>query len=66
MPHKMNIMDNWDQVRKVMKHQHPELTDADLYYVQGNEDELYERISQRTKLSPEHIRTFIEGLHLAL
>jgi hypothetical protein len=66
MPHRMNIMDNWDQVRGVMKHQHPVLTDDDLFYEQGKEDELYERISRRIQLSPEHTRAFIERLHQAL
>lgn len=66
MPHRMNVMSNWDQVKPVLKHQHPELTEDDLHYEEGKEDELYERISHRTRLGVEHTRAFIERLHSAL
>lgn len=66
MSYRMSLADNWGQVRKVMKHQHPILTDEDLYYEVGKEDELYERISRRTQLSHQHTRAFIERLHQAL
>jgi hypothetical protein len=66
VPHRHNIQDNWQQVRSVLKHQHPNLTDEDLMYEVGREDELYHRISMRTHLSEEHTKEFIERLHFAL
>ena len=62
----INLSDNWDQVKSVMKHQHPALTDEDLAYEVGKEQELYERIGKRTQTSRENVRAFIERLHLAL
>lgn len=62
----ISLADNWDQVKPVLKHQHPQLTDEDLAYEVGKEEQLYERIGKRTLTSPEHVRAFIERLHLAL
>lgn len=62
----INLVDNWEQVKPVLKHQHPQLTDEDLAYEVGKEIELYERIGKRTLTSPDHVKTFIERLHLAL
>lgn len=66
MPHRLNIMDNWEQIKSVLKHQHHQLTEEDLRYEIGKEDELYDRIGKRLMASPDNIRTLIERLDLAL
>jgi len=66
MPHRLNIMDNWEQIKGVLKHQHHQLTEDDLRYEAGKEDELYDRIGQRLMASPENMRAMIERLDLAL
>lgn len=66
MPHRISIRDNWEQIKSVLKHQHPQLTEDDLRYEVGKEDELYERIGKRTLSSSTSVRTLIERLDLAL
>lgn len=53
---------NWNQVKGKLKSQYGELTDDDLMYSEGKEDELLGRIQEKTGESKEKIKEFIDEL----
>lgn len=50
---KLNINGNWDEKRGKLKQKFADLTDDDLKYTEGNEDELVGRIQQRLDVPKE-------------
>lgn len=50
---KLNINGNWDEKRGKLKQKFADLTDDDLKYSEGNEDELVGRIQQRLDVPKE-------------
>ena len=44
---KLQIKGNWNEVKGKLKQQYAKLTDDDLTYVEGKEDELLGRIQKR-------------------
>ena len=52
----------WDEVKERMKENNIELTDEDLAYKPGKEDELLERLQLKIKDSKEGIRKLIESI----
>jgi uncharacterized protein YjbJ (UPF0337 family) len=55
---------NWMLVKGKLKSQYAELTDDDLKYVEGKEDELIGRILKKTGESKEKINKFLDDLKL--
>lgn len=53
------IKGNWNQLKGKLKQEYGELSDDDLTYAEGKEDELIGRIQQKTGESKEKIREFI-------
>lgn len=53
---------NWNQAKGMLKQRWAELTDDDLLYEEGREDELVGRIQKKTGETKEQINSFIEGL----
>lgn len=53
---------NWNQVKGMLKQRWANLTDNDLLYEEGREDELVGRIQKRTGETKERINAFLEGL----
>ncbi len=52
---------NWNQVKGKLKQQYGELTEDDLAYERGKEDETLGRIQQKTGESKENIKRFIDN-----
>jgi hypothetical protein len=52
----------WDEVKEDLKENNIELTDEDLEYQPGHEDELLTRLEKKMKLSKERIRELIESI----
>lgn len=50
---------NWNITKGKLKQKYADLTDDDLQYVEGKEDELYGRIQKRTGQTREEIERFI-------
>ncbi|MEA5070924.1 MAG: CsbD family protein [Petrimonas sp.] len=50
----------WNELKGRVKKEWADLTDDDLMYVEGKEDELYGRIQSRTGRSRDEIRTWFE------
>ena len=53
---------NWNQIKGKLKQQYADLTDNDLLYVEGKEDELYGRLQERIGQSKEEMHSLLERL----
>jgi uncharacterized protein YjbJ (UPF0337 family) len=53
---------NWNEVKGKLKQRYGELSDDDLTYVEGKEDELLGRLQKKTGKSKEELRDEISKL----
>jgi uncharacterized protein YjbJ (UPF0337 family) len=53
--HELSIKGNWNIVKGKLKQKYGQLTDNDLEYVEGKEDELIGRIQKRTGLAKDKV-----------
>lgn len=58
------IKGNWNQLKGMLKQQYSDLSDDDLAYVEGKEDELLGKIQEKTGESKEKVKEFIDKLDL--
>jgi len=56
------IKGNWNVIKGKLKQQYADLTDDDLKYVEGKEDELLGRIQKSTGESKDKLKTWIDKL----
>ena len=61
MPNKLEWKGHWNQIKGKLKSKYGELTDNDLLYTEGKEEELLGRIQQRTGRTRQEIEKEIEG-----
>ena len=59
---KLELKGNWNEMKGKLKQKYAELTDDDLTFVEGKEDELLGRMQQRLGKSKDDLRREIEGL----
>ena len=57
---KLNLKGNWNIIKGKLKQSYGELTDDDLKYVEGQEDELVGRIQKRVGSTSAEIRHMLE------
>lgn len=57
---KLNLKGNWNVVKGKLKQAYGDLTDDDLTYVEGREDELVGRIQKRVGSTASDIRHLLE------
>ncbi len=60
---KLRIKGNWNEIKGKIKQQWGQLTDDDLMYQEGREDELLGRIQKKTGKTREEIVNYINNLH---
>lgn len=53
------IQGNWNQAKGKLKQQYAQLTDNDLMYEEGKEDELYGRLQKKLGVSREELQRTI-------
>ncbi len=53
---------NWNIVKGKLKQQYGDLTDDDLQYAEGKEDEVIGRIQKKTGKSKEEVKKFIDNI----
>jgi uncharacterized protein YjbJ (UPF0337 family) len=58
----MNLKGNWNEIKGKLKQKYGQLTDDDLTFAEGKEDELLGRLQKRLGRSKEDVRNEIEGL----
>ena len=56
------IKGNWNQIKGKLKQQWGDLTDDDLTYAEGKEDEMLGRIQKRTGASKDKLKDFIDNI----
>ena len=54
------IKGNWDKIKGSMKQKYAQLTDNDLMYIKGKEEELVGRIQKRLGMTKEAVELFIK------
>ena len=57
-----SIKGNWNEIKGKIKQKYGELTDDDLAFEEGKEDELYGRLQQKLGKSKDEVRKFIAEL----
>ncbi|MEM1327559.1 MAG: CsbD family protein [Bacteroidota bacterium] len=56
------VKGNWNQVKGQLKQKYGNLTDDDLAYEEGKEDEMLGRIQEKTGESKQSIKNWIDSL----
>jgi uncharacterized protein YjbJ (UPF0337 family) len=58
----LKIKGNWNEMKGKMKQQYANLTDDDLLYEKGKEDELLGRLQKKTGQTKDEIKKWIDKL----
>jgi uncharacterized protein YjbJ (UPF0337 family) len=59
---KREIKGNWEVLKGKLKQKYADLTDNDLLYVEGKEEELYGRLQKRLGKSKREVQDLISDL----
>jgi uncharacterized protein YjbJ (UPF0337 family) len=59
---RLSFKGNWDEIKGKLKQKYADLTDDDLTFIEGKEDELLGRLEKRTGKAREQLRKEIETL----
>jgi uncharacterized protein YjbJ (UPF0337 family) len=59
---KQQMKGSWNEVKGKLKQKYGQLTDDDLIYAEGKEDEMYGRLQQRLGKTKEEIKREIDNL----
>jgi uncharacterized protein YjbJ (UPF0337 family) len=59
---KLSIKGSWNELKGKLKQKYGQLTDDDLAFAEGKDDELYGRLQQKLGKTKEEIRREIEKL----
>jgi uncharacterized protein YjbJ (UPF0337 family) len=62
MATKLELKGNWNELKGKLKQKYGQLTDDDLSFSEGKEDELFGRLQQKLGKTKEAIRDEIENL----
>jgi uncharacterized protein YjbJ (UPF0337 family) len=60
-PTEQQIKGDWNQIKGKLKQKYADLTDDDLLYVEGKEEELYGRLQKRLGKTREEIRDLLNN-----
>jgi uncharacterized protein YjbJ (UPF0337 family) len=58
----LQIKGNWNEMKGKIKQQYADLTDNDLLYEEGKEDELYGRLQKHTGKTKDQVKEWIDKL----
>lgn len=56
MASNLRVKGNWNEIKGKLKQQYADLTDDDLTYVEGKEDELLGRLQKKTGRAQDELR----------
>lgn len=59
---KLELKGSWNEIKGKLKQKYAQLTDDDLTFAEGKDDELLGRLQQRLGKTKEEIRRELEGL----
>ena len=60
-PWKDKLRGNWNQIKGTIKQKYADLTDDDLLYVEGKEDELIGRLQKKTGETKETVQSWFNS-----
>jgi len=58
----LQLKGSWNEIKGKLKQQYADLTDDDLLYTEGKEDELYGRLQKKLGKSKEEVQKLINDL----
>ncbi|MCT1530976.1 CsbD family protein [Sphingobacterium daejeonense] len=58
----LDLKGKWNVLKGKVKQQYADLTDDDLLYVEGKEDELYGRLQEKTGKTRDEVKTWLRDL----
>jgi len=58
----LDLKGKWNILKGKVKQKYADLTDDDLLYVEGKEDELYGRLLEKTGKTREEVRSWLNDL----
>lgn len=58
----LDLKGKWNVLKGKVKQKYADLTDDDLLYVEGKEDELYGRLQEKTGKTREEVTTWLNDL----
>ena len=58
----LKLKGNWNEVKGKIKQKYADVTDNDLLYEEGKEDEMYGRLQKKTGQTKETLKSWIDGL----
>ncbi len=59
---KLSIKGNWNEIKGKLKQKYATLTDDDLTFAEGKEDELYGRLQKRLGKTKDELRQELESI----
>ena len=59
---KLKLKGGWNEAKGKMKQKYADLTDEDLAYEEGKEDELLGRLQQKTGQTKDEVKRWIDDL----
>lgn len=59
---KLKLKGNWNEVKGKVKQKYADLTDDDLLFEEGKDDELLGRIQKKVGKTKEEVKSWIESL----
>jgi uncharacterized protein YjbJ (UPF0337 family) len=59
MKNSKSFEENWPQYRDKLKKEHPQLTDEDLKYEPGDEEEVLKRLQEKLNKTKHEIRNWL-------
>lgn len=59
---KLNLKGNWNELKGKIKQTYADLTDDDLLYEEGKDEELLGRIQKKVGKTKEEVKDWIESL----
>lgn len=59
----LDLKGKWNILKVKVKQKYADLTDDDLLYVEGKEDELYGRLQEKTGKTREEVRSWLNDLN---
>lgn len=62
MVQKLNLKVPWHEVKEKLKENDVNLTDEDLEYEPGKEEQLYARLSEKMNKNEEEVRRYVESV----
>lgn len=61
-----SIKNNWEQIKARLQENYPQLTNEDLNYVEGYENEIFHNLEIKLGMSREQLVTILNSLNVEL